>query len=157
MKWIARKNVMVDRVACFWLIQRFLDRDAQFLFVDEKNLLNSAAREGATLLDAPPLSKIRLSHRGHRCTFEILLEDYHLSYFALDQLALIVRAAGVRGQEGVAAEGPGLRALAEGFAAMGLTDEQRLVKQFPIYDALYEYCRTHKRERPVSISWYGFS
>lgn len=157
MKWITRKNAMVDRVACPWLIQRFLDPDAQFLFVEEKNLLDSAAAEIATPFDAPRLSKIRLNHRGHRCTFEALLEDYNLSYFALAQLGLIVRAADVRGQEDVAAEGRGLRALAEGFAALGLTDEQRLVKQFPIYDALYEYCRTRKRGHPLSIPWYGLT
>jgi hypothetical protein len=157
MKWITRKNVMVDRVACPWLIQRFLDPDAQFLFVEEKNLLDSATAEVATPFDAPRLSQIRLNHRGNRCTFEALLEDYNLSYFPLAQLGLIVRAADVTGQEGVAAEGAGLRALAEGFAALGLSDEQRLVKQFPIYDALYEYCRTHKRRYPISISWYGLA
>lgn len=157
MKWITRKNIMIDRVACPWLIRRFLDADAQFLFVEEKNLLDSAAAEAATPFDAPRLPKIRLNHRGHRCTFEALLEDYHLSCFALGQLALIVRAADVRGQESVAAEGLGLRALAEGFAALGFSDEERLVKQFPIYDALYEYCRTRKRGQPLSIPWYGLT
>ena len=157
MKWITRKNIMVDRVACPWLIRRFLDRDAQFLFAEEKALLDSAAAEGATPFDAPRIREVRLNHRGDRCTFEALLEDYHLSCFALAELALIVRAADVGGQEGVAAEGRGLRAVAEGFAALGLTDEQKLVKQFPIYDALYEYCRTRKRVNPISITWYGFT
>lgn len=157
MKWITRKNVMVDRVACPWLIHRFLDPDAQFLFVEEKDLLDLAAAELATPFDAPELSRIRLNHRGNRCTFEALLEDYKLSCFALARLGLIVRAADVKGQEGVAAEGPGLLALAEGFAALGLTDDQKLAKQFPIYDALYEYCRTRNRRSPISIPWYGLA
>ena len=156
-KWITRKNIMIDRVACPWLIQRFLDPDAQFLFVEEKNLLDSALAEGATPFDAPRISKIRLNHRGSRCTFEALLHDYNLSNSALTQLGLMVRAADVKGQEGVAMEGPGLRALAQGFAALGLTDEQRLAQQFPVYDALYQYCRARKSGLPISIAWYGLT
>jgi len=94
-----------------------------------------------------PASPLRpkLNHRGERCTFEAILEDYELGEPALQRLGLIVRAADVEGQEHVAAEGPGLRALAEGFAAMELPDEDRLVHQFPVYDALYEYARRHGR------------
>ena len=69
------------------------------------------------------------------------LEDYKLSDAALHRLALLVRAADVKGQEHVAAEGAGLRAMAEGFASLGLSDEDRLARQFPVYDALYEYAR----------------
>lgn len=141
MKWITRSNVKVDRVACPWLIQRFVDPAAEFLFVPENDLLEAAKREGAIPFDAPRLPEVKLNHRGQRCSFEAILEDYKLTDPALARLALIVRAADVKGQEHVAAEGLGLRALAEGFAALGISDEERLARQFPVYDALYEYSR----------------
>ena len=141
MKWVTRRNVKVDRVACPWLIRRFIDPAAEFLFAAEEELLAAAQREGAIPFDAPRLAEVKLNHRGERCTFEALIEDYRLADPALARLALIVRAADVKGQERVAAEGAGLRALAEGFAALGLSDEERLARQFPVYDALYEYAR----------------
>ena len=141
MKWVTRRNVKVDRVACPWLIRRFIDPNAEFLFVAEEELLAAAQREGAIPFDAPRLAEVKLNHRGERCTFEALLEDYRLADPALARVALIVRAADVKGQERVAAEGAGLRALAEGFAALGLSDEERLARQFPVYDALYEHAR----------------
>jgi hypothetical protein len=95
----------------------------------------------ATPYDAPRIPEIKLNHRGQRCSFEAIIEDYRLSDPALQRLALIVRAADVKGQESVAPEGIGLRAIAEGFAAMGLTDDERLARQFPLYDALYEHAR----------------
>ncbi len=141
MKWITRQNIKVDRVACPWLIRRFIDPEAQFLFVEESSLLASAARENAIPFDAPQLSEVKLNHRGVRCSFEAIIEDYHLKAPGLERLALIVRAADVKGQEQVAPEGIGLRAIAQGFSAIGLSDEERLVRQFPVYDALYEYAR----------------
>ena len=141
MKWITRENIKVDRVACPWLIRRFIDPQAQFLFVEESQLLETAAREIAIPFDAPRLSEVRLNHRGVRCSFEAIVEDYHLQALGLERLALIVRAADMKGQEQIAAEGIGLRAIAQGFAAMGLSDEERLLRQFPVYDALYEFAR----------------
>jgi len=82
---------------------------------------------------------VKLNHRGNMCSFEAIIADYDLKAPGLQRLALIVRAADVKGQEFVAAEGMGLRAIAEGFAAMQLSDEERLARGFPIYDALYEY------------------
>jgi hypothetical protein len=139
MKWITRKDIKVDRVACPWLIKRFVDPQAQFLFVEERNLMDKAKEQGAIPFDAPKIESIKLNHRGSRCTFEAIIEDYTISDPALDRLALIVRAADVKGQESVAAEGIGLRSIALGFAAMGLSDEDRLARQFPVYDALYAY------------------
>jgi hypothetical protein len=141
MKWITRENIKVDRVACPWLIRRFIDPQAQFLFVEESQLLETAARETAIPFDAPRLSEVKLNHRGVRCSFEAIVEDYHLQALGLERLALIVRAADMKGQEQIAAEGIGLRAIAQGFAAMGLSDEERLLRQFPVYDALYEFAR----------------
>ncbi len=141
MKWITRKNIKVDRVACPWLIRRFIDPKAEFLFVEESRLLEAADREHATPFDAPRISQIKLNHRGERCTFEAIIEDYRLEDPALKRLARIVRAADIAGAEHAAPEGAGLRAMAEGFAALGLPDEERLARQFPVYDALYEYAR----------------
>jgi hypothetical protein len=141
MKWITRKNIKVDRVACPWLIKRFIDPDAEFLFVEEEQLLGTAAAEQAIPFDAPRIPEVKLNHRGDKCSCEAIVDDYHLNSPGLARLALIVRAADVKGQEEVAAEGLGLRAIAEGFAAMQLTDEERLARGFPIYDALFEYAK----------------
>lgn len=139
MKWITRKDVKVDRVACPWLIKRFVDPHAEFLFVEEKVLLEQARVQVATPFDAPKIAAVKLNHRGSRCSFEAIIEDFNLPDPALQKLALIVRAADVKGQENVAAEGIGLRSIAQGFAALGLSDQERLVRQFPVYDALYAY------------------
>jgi len=139
MKWITRSDVHVDRVACPWLIRRFIDAEAEFLFVPERDLLAKARESGATPFDAPRLPEVGLNHRGDRCTFEALLEDYHLTDPGLARLGLIVRAADIKGQEHVAPEGLGLRAVADGFALTGATDHERLAGQWPVYDALYAY------------------
>ena len=141
MKWITRSNVKVDRVACPWLIRRFVDSKVEFLFVSEEKLLEAAAQNEATPFDAPRLPEVKLNHRGERCTFETIVETYNLKDPALQRLGLIVRAADVKGQEQAAPEGAGLRAIAHGFARVDATDEARLQHQFPVYDALYEYVR----------------
>lgn len=141
MKWVTRENVKVDRVACPWLILRFVDPGAEFLFVEESRLLETAEHERAIPFDAPKLSAVKLNHRGDRCSFEAIIEDYQLNAPGLARLALIVRAADVKGQESVAPEGIGLRAIAQGMAALRLSDQQRLGQGFPVYDALLQYAR----------------
>src|SRR5215469_1254025 len=116
MKWITRKDIKVDRVACPWLIKRFVDPRAEFLFVEEKDLLEQANLRQAIPFDAPRIEAIKLNHRGSRCSFEAIVEDYRVSDAAIHKLALIVRAADVKGQESVAAEGIGLRSIAQGFS-----------------------------------------
>jgi hypothetical protein len=145
MKWITRNNIKVDRVACPWLIKRFIDREAEFLFVEEACLLESAKSEGAIPFDASRIPEVKLNHRGDRCTFESIIHDYAVKEPGLDLLALIVRSADIDGQEHVAAEGRGLRAIADGCAALQLTDEERLDRLFPVYDALLAYCRMRAR------------
>jgi hypothetical protein len=145
MKWITRKDIKVDRVACPWLIKKFVDPQAEFLFVEEEDLLEQAKQQVAIPFDAPKIDAIKLNHRGPRCTFEAIIEDYAISDPALRKLALIVRAADVKGQESVAAEGIGLRSIAQGFAAMGLSDEDRLARQFPIYDALHAFVQSKQK------------
>jgi hypothetical protein len=143
MKWITRKDIKVDRVACPWLITRFIDPHAEFLFVDEKDLLEQAKLQNATPFDAPRIDEIKLNHRGSCCSFEAIIEDYSVADTALRKLGLIVRAADVKGQEHVAPEGMGLRSIAQGFATLGISDEERLVRQFPVYDALYAYVKAN--------------
>src|SRR5437762_10597633 len=142
MKWITRKDIKVDRVACPWLIKKFVDPQAEFLFVEEKDLVEEARIQDAIPFDAPKIEAIKLNHRGPRCTFEASIEDYSRADLAVQRLALIVRAADIKGQEGVAPEGIGLRSIAQGFAAMGLSDEDRLARQFPVYDALYAFAQS---------------
>jgi hypothetical protein len=145
MKWMTRRNVKVDRVACPWLIRRFVDPAAEFVFVAEEELVTRANEEKAIPFDAPRLPEVKLNHRDGRCTFEAIIEDYQLNEPGLHQLALIVRAADVKGEEHVAPEGAGLRAIADGFASLGLSDEERLARQFPVYDALYEHARRNNQ------------
>jgi len=142
MKWITRRDIKVDRVACPWLIKRFIDPQAAFLFVEERDLVEQAKQQDAIPFDAPKIEGIKLNHRGSGCTFEAIVEDFAVSDPAIQKLALIVRAADVKGQENAAAEGIGLRSIAQGFAAMGLSDEERLTSQFPIYDALYAFVQS---------------
>lgn len=144
MKWITRKDIKVDRVACPWLIKRFVDQQAEFLFVEERELLEQAKLHDAIPFDAPKIEAIKLNHRGSRCSFEAILEDYAVADPALQKLALIVRAADVKGEESAAPEGIGIRSIAQGFAALGISDEERLVRQFPIYDALYAYVQSNR-------------
>ena len=145
MKWITRSDVKVDRVACPWLIRKFVDQQAEFLFVPESELLTRAKQAGAIPFDSPRQPEVQLNHRGECCTFEAIVEDYGLKQKApgIARLAVIVRAADIKGQEHAAPEGLGLRAIAEGFSALGLSDEERLSRGFQIYDALYEYALRH--------------
>jgi hypothetical protein len=122
MRWITRKNVKVDRVACPWLIKHFIDPEAEFLFVKEDELCEKAEREGAIPFDAPNIPAIKLNHRVSRSTFEAIIEDYAITDPHLRQLALIVRSADVKGEESIAPEGIGLRSIAQGFAEMDLSD-----------------------------------
>jgi hypothetical protein len=146
MKWITRSNVKADRVACPWLIRRFVDPQAEFLFVPEDQLLDTARKEEAISFDANRFPAVKLNHRGERCTFEAILEDYKLTDSALHRLALIVRGADVKGQKHVSPESLGLRVIAQGFALIGISDEERLAREFPMYDALYEYVRRQLKE-----------
>jgi hypothetical protein len=141
-RWITRSDAKVDRVACPWLIRRFIDPRAEFFFVPEEQLLQTARKLRAIPFDANRFPEIKLNHRGERCTFEAILEDYAITDPALHRLALVVRGADIKGQEQIASESLGLRAIAHGFAQTGISDEERLNQQFPIYDALYQFLRS---------------
>jgi hypothetical protein len=137
MKWVTREKARVDRIACPWLITRFIDRDASFLFVPSGQVLTVAEREGAIPYDVPG---VELGHHGERCSFDAFLDTYRLAEPALHALARIVRGADTEARE-LTPESAGLHALATGFQAIAQDDHDNMAKQFPAYDALYAYCR----------------
>src|SRR5205809_3093597 len=114
MKWVTRENANVDRVACPWLIRRFIDADGEFLFVPREDVLEVAEREGALSYDA---AGAEYTHRDGKCSFDVLVEEFKLDHDpALVRLAQIVHAADVSEDRGSSPEGPGLYAIAHGFA-----------------------------------------
>lgn len=137
MKWITRSHVHVDRVACPWLISRFIDSAAEFLFVPKSRVLTVAEEEGAIAFDTPGAD---LHHRGDLCTFDVLIEEYGLVDKALLRLAKIVNAADTDNLQNdpMAA---GLEAIAVGFGLRFPDDSINLKYQFEVYDALYAWCR----------------
>ena len=145
MKWITREGDKVDRVACPWLIRRFIDADAEFLFAPEDQVLKIAAKEEAVPFDMPHSPDLKFTHHDGMCTFEVLIREFDLKDPALTRLAKIVHAADIRGEEHTAPEAAGLKAIAEGFHALPITDKQRLAYGFPVYEALYAWCRKHAK------------
>jgi hypothetical protein len=140
MKWVTRENANVDRIACPWLIRRFIDADAEFLFVQREEVLNVAEREGANSYDAPGA---KYTHRDGKCSFDVLVEDFELTGdAALVRLAEIVHAADVSEDRQTSPEGPGLYAIAHGFALLhGTADHRKIELETPMYDALYAWCQ----------------
>lgn len=137
MKWVTRSHVHVDRVACPWLISRFVDSDAEFIFVPRIKVQETAEREGAIPFDAPGA---KLGHRNGNCSFDTIIEEYELTDKALLRLARIVNAADTDkfDQEPLAR---GFEAIAVGYGLRFPDDLENLEHQFEMYDALYAYCR----------------
>jgi len=137
MKWVTRSHVHVDRVACPWLIQRFVDSEAEFIFVPASRIEEIAKREGAIPFDAPG---VELGHHDDQCSFDAIIGKYGLKDPALLRLATIVRAAdtGAPEKEPMAA---GLEAIAVGYSLRFPDDLENLEAQFDVYDALYTWCR----------------
>ena len=138
MKWVTRRKARVDRIACPWLIRRFIDKEAEFLFVPEDQVMETARREGALPFDVPG---VELGHHGERCSFDAFVEKYHLADPALQTLAQIVRGADTDARH-IAREAWGLYAVASGFREISRDDFDNMALQFPVYDALYAYCRS---------------
>jgi hypothetical protein len=137
MKWVTRAHVHVDRVACPWLITRFVDSDAEFLFVAPSEVEAVAAREGGIPFDVPGAE---LGHHGTQCSFEAILLKYGLKDKALLRMAKIVNAADIDPLDAdpIAA---GLEAIATGYGLRYPDDLENLSQQFEVYDALYAWCR----------------
>ena len=139
MKWVTREKVKVDRVACPWLIKKFVDPDAEFLFVPADRVAEVAAREGAIPFDVPG---VELGHHEGRCSFEAIVRKYKIDDPAVKMLAEIVHGADVSPDLYGRPEAAGLKAIAEGFRHLGLKDDHEiLAKEFIVYDALYACCR----------------
>jgi hypothetical protein len=137
MKWVTREKARVDRIACPWLITRFIDKEPTFLFVPAREVLAVAKQEEAIPYDVPG---VELGHHGDQCSFDAFLDKYELTDPALLELALIVRGADTEAR-GLTPESAGLYAVATGFQAMARDDFDNMKQQFPVYDALYDYCR----------------
>ena len=138
MKWVTRSHVHVDRVACPWLITRFVDNEAEFLFVPKNQIARAAKAEGAIPFDAPG---VELGHHDRRCSFESILLKYDLKDPALARLAKIVHAADVAEDIDTDPLARGLEAIAVGYSLRYPSDEENLLHQFEVYDALYAWCR----------------
>jgi hypothetical protein len=138
MKWVTREKARVDRIACPWLISRFIDREPEFLFVPADEVMTVAKRDQAIPFDVP---NVELGHHGDHCSFDAFLKKYKLDDPALQKLALIVRGADTA-QRDLTPESAGLYACATGFQATSKDDFDNMARQFPAYDALYAYCRT---------------
>jgi hypothetical protein len=138
MKWVTRERARVDRIACPWLISRFIDKEPTFLFVPANQVKTVAEREDAIPYDIPG---VELGHRGEPCSFDAFLDKYDLKDPALRALAVIVRGADTDARQ-LTPESPGLYAYATGFQAIATDDFDNMAKQFPAYDALYAYCRS---------------
>ncbi len=138
MKWVTRERAKVDRIACPWLIKRFVDPNAEFLFVPADQVTEVAKQRGATPFDVPD---VELGHHGDNVSFDAFIEKYKLGNdSALAELAKIVRGADSRKLD-LTPQSAGLVAIAEGFRQIAKDDFDNMSKQFPVYDALYASCQ----------------
>ena len=138
MKWLTRSHVHVDRVACPWLITRFVDNEAEFLFVPKNQIDRVVKQTGAIPFDAPDAE---LGHHDGRCSFEAIIAKYDLKDPALLRMAKIIHAADVAADIDTDPVARGLDAIAVGFSLRFPSDEENLLHQFEVYDALYAWCR----------------
>lgn len=139
MKWVTRERPKTDRIACPWLIRKFIDPTAEFLYVPPAEVLAVAEREGAISYDSPGA---RFTHRDGLCTFEVLVEEHRLDDPAVALMARIVHGADVAEDRDATPQSRGLLAIAEGFHLLGLDDHRQLELCLPVYDALYAWCRS---------------
>jgi hypothetical protein len=145
MKWVTRKNANVDRIACPWLIKRFVDKDAEFMYVPTDQVTAVAQREDAIPYD---VAHVELGHVDGRCSFESIILKYGLRDPALDLLAKIVHGADVEKDRAIAPEASGLYAIAHGFALVhGDDDHEKIRLETPMYDALYAWCQKQTAKR----------
>jgi len=142
MKWVTRSHVHVDRVACPWLITRFIDSEAEFLFVPKNQIAETAKRIGAIPFDAP---NVELGHKEGKCSFETIIEKYELKDKALLRIAQIVHSADIEDDIDKDKIAEGLEAIAAGYSIRYPNDNENIKEQFHVYDALYAWCRLQVR------------
>jgi hypothetical protein len=139
MEWVTREHPHTDRIACPWLIRRFIDPDADIAYVPRDQVLLHAERTGAISFDAPGAT---YTHRDGMCSFEVLVEDYQLGGDpALALVAKVVHGADVSEDADITPQSRGLEAIARGFMDLGVTDQEQLALELPVYDALYAWAR----------------
>lgn len=139
MKWVTRKNANVDRIACPWLIRKFVDKTPVFLYVPPEEVLAVAKREDAIPYD---VEGVELGHAEGRCSFESIMVKYNLAEPALQKLAKIVHGADIARDVAIVPEAAGLKAIAHGFAMLyGDNDHEKIRLETPLYDALYAWCQ----------------
>ena len=144
MKWVTRERPKIDRIACPWLIARFIDKNPEFLYVPTKEVMKTAEETGAVPYDVPG---VELTHEGPRCSFDAFIKKYELKNdLALMKLALIVRAADTD-TLGESKEAPGLLAITLGLSTNFTNDHEMLKQGMTIYDALYTWCKQLQTER----------
>ena len=137
MKWVTRERPKIDRIACPWLIARFIDKTPEFLYVPGDRVMKVASETGATPYD---VSGVELDHVGELCSFDAFLKKYQLTDPALQKLAVIVRAADT-GRPDLAPEAAGLLAVSRGLSQNFRDDHEMLMHGMVVYDALYAWCR----------------
>jgi hypothetical protein len=136
MKWVTREHVHVDRTACPWLIKRFIDPKAEFIFVPVEKIEEVVKKEKATPYDAPG---VELGHHGDKCSFDAIVEKYKVKDPAVLELAKIVRAADTDKPD--APEAPGLDAVMTGMSITARDDHEAIERARSVYDALYTFCK----------------
>ena len=142
MKWVTRERPKIDRIACPWLVARFIDQEPEFLYVPSDKVLQVASETGAIPYDVPD---VELSHVGEDCSFDAFLRKYQLDDPALQQLARIVRGADTSRHD-LTPQSPGLFAISLGLSAMFADDHEMLKHGLIVYDALYAWCRSCQGE-----------
>jgi len=147
MKWVTRERPKIDRIACPWLIARFIDKDAEFLYVPSSKVLSAAEEAGAIPYDIPG---VEMGHDGEMCSFDAFIKKYHLQDPALQQLAIIVRGADTD-RLGLAPQAAGLLAISLGLSRNFADDHEMLHQGMILYDALYSWCRELQGEKH---NWY---
>ncbi len=137
MKWVTRQYVHVDRTACPWLIKKFVDSKAEFIFVPVEKIEETVKKEKAIPYDVP---EVELGHQSDKCSFDAIVEKYKIKDPAVLELAKIVRAADTDKME-AASEAAGLEAVMTGFGIVSKDDYETIAKASPVYDALYTNCK----------------
>ena len=147
MKWITREHARVDRIACPWLIKKFIDKDAEFLFVPAHKVIEylKDGNDKAIPFDIP---NVEMGHHGDECSFDAIIKKYQLDKKepSLTELAKIVRGADTNNRK-LTPYSEGLAAIAAGFSVTSKNDYENMAKQFPLYDALFEFCKYDHNEK----------
>ncbi len=137
MKWVTREHPHTDRIACPWLIKKFIDPGGEIVYVHRDEVLSYAERTGAVSFDAPGA---KYTHRGGLCSFEVLVEEFKLGGdAALALVAKVVHGADVAEDADATPQSRGLEAIARGFMHLGVGDQEQLRLELPMYDALYAW------------------